>query len=101
MVVEQRQPTRKKVVRKKTGLNFAINFNCWKSEILAILFSSPKVRRFSMPALLMVKKELQREMIATRVLHHLSSSLRTSAGVQKRPKKMMAIWKDDSNWASL
>ena len=101
MVVEQRQPARKKVVRMKTGLNFAIIFICWKSEMLVILFFSPKVRRFSMPALLMVKKELEREAMATEVCHDLSSSLRSSAGVQKRTKKMTAIWKVDSNWASL
>ena len=85
----------------KTGLNFAIIFNCWQSEISAILFSSPNVRKFSVLALPMVKKELEREMMATEVFHHLSSSLRSSAGVQKRAKKMTAIWNVDSNWASL
>ena len=31
----------------------------------------------------------------------LLSDLSSSAGVQKRANKMTAIWKVDSNWASL
>ena len=94
MVVEQRQPARKKVVNTKTGLIFAIMVNCSQKVALVILFSLPKVRKFSVEALAIVMKEQEREAMATHVL-------KSSLGVQMRAKKMMAIWKADSNCASL
>ena len=90
MVVEQRQPARKKVVNTKTGLIFVIIVNCSQKVALVILFSLPKVRKFSVEALAMVMKEQEREAMATHVL-------RSSLGAQMRAKKMMAIWKADSN----
>ena len=85
----------------KTGLYFAIIFNWRQRGASASLFTSPNVRRLSVPALAMVKKEAEREAMATEVFHHLSPSFRSSTGVQIRPKKMTAIWKVDSKWASL
>ena len=84
-----------------TGLILAIIFNCEQSGASVIMFSFPNVRKFSAAALVMVKKEEQREAMAIEVCHPWSSSLRSSTGVQIRPKKMMPIWKADSNWASL
>ena len=94
IVVEQRQPARKKVVNTKTKLIFAIIVNCSQKVALLILFSLPKVRKFSVEALAMVMKEQEREAMATHVL-------RSSLGLQMRAKKMMAIWKPDLNCASL
>ena len=94
MVVEQRQPARKKVVNTKTGLIFAIMVNCSQKVALVILFSLPKVRKFSVEALAIVMKEQEREAMATHVL-------KSSLELQMRAKKMMAIWKADSNCASL
>ena len=94
MVVEQRQPARKKVVNTKTGLIFAIIVNCSQKVALVILFSLPKVRKFSVEALAIVMKEQEREAMATHVL-------RSSLGLQVRAKKMMATWKAETNCASL
>ena len=103
MPVVQIQPARKKVVKTKTGLNFVISFNFWRNEISAILFSLPNVRKFSTPPLPIVKNEQQREVMATEACHQVETSptLRLSAGVQMTAKKIMAIWKADSYWASL
>ena len=85
----------------KTRLNFAIIFNWRQRGALASLSSSPNVRRLYVPALATMKKEVEREAMAIEVFHPLSSRLMSSTGVQIRPKKMTAIWKVDSNWASL
>ena len=67
IVVVQRQPARKKVVKTKTGLIFAIMVNCSQKVALVILFSLPKVRKFSVEALAMIMKEQEREAMATYV----------------------------------
>ena len=103
MLAVQIQPARKKVVKTKTGLNFVISFSFWRVETPAILFSFPNVRKFSTPPFPIVKKEQQREMMATNDCHQVEAwpTLRSSAGVQMVAKKIMAIWKADSYWASL
>ena len=104
MPAVQIQPARKKVVKTKTGLNFVIIFSFWRKERSAILFSLlPNVRKFSTPPFPIVKNEQQREVMAWEDCHQVETSptLRASAGVQMRAKKIIAIWKADSYWASL
>ena len=83
MVLEARHPIRKKVVNIKIGLYFATIFNFLSREALDILSSFPKVRRFSVPAFPIVKKEVARE------LYPLQSS--SLSRIQNRLKKTIAI----------
>ena len=83
IVVEARHPIRKKVVNMKIGLYFATIFNLSSREALVILSSFPKVKRFSVPAFPMVKKEVTREQYPSQ-----SSSL---SRIQKTLKKTIAI----------
>ena len=83
IVVEARHPILKKVVNMKIGLYFATIFNLSSREALVILSSFPKVKRFSVPAFPMVKKEVTREQYPSQ-----SSSL---SRIQKTLEKTIAI----------